>query len=368
MSQSYSDPTEKKKLFRGGAWCKFDKYLIDEGLIRPAPDAKLKIYEPWEIYDATGGQRPQAEPPYRDFLNLAKEISLCLQSNPLLPPRVPTSESEERILEWCNKYGLLGILPALARTITLAPCWRLMPESEQTSRSRAPVPAYRKYLKEGSGWRVITQFNDSTEARRLPLKDKQEGRPVPREVVPDQWPKPSAFMRLWDSYRWKEEPLSGDFRKFFPSIPREDWEHYQYPAPGTEEFWKIYAEPVEIFHDWSLKFQSCTRALDRLATKGIRTRQQKKALAEVDLFLGSLASTVSPSFDVVRGKLTQRWSSASLASSFAFMMILDATVGRRPLACTRCGTWFISDSPRALYCSPRCRRTMQMRRYRKKHG
>ena len=352
-------------------WARYSRYEIKDDVIRPSPGAKLRTYDPWRKYHATSRKRPRAEPPYQALIDLAEKLELELTNGIGRPPRVPTAESEKRILRWCNQYGLLGILPALTRTITLAPCWTPLPESATSKKSPTLVPAYQTYLRDGGGWRVITHFEDVREARILDEKAKQEGEPIPKALVPTEWPQPGAFQRDWRTYQWKRNnPLQGEFRKFFPMVPKNKSDSYQYPVPGTEEFWHVYAEPVEVFTNWALKFKSCAETVTRLDEgEGQRTKDENWNLMNVASFLNSLTSSVCPSADVERGGITQRWSSASLVGSLAFMFVLDQQAGKRSRACLneKCRTWFVSGSPKALYCSPTCRRTVQMRRFRKKH-
>ncbi len=367
-----SDPTESTQFFVAGMpWGRHTRYEIKDDVIRPSPGARLIYYDPWQVYHAASRKRPRAESPYRELLDLAEKLEFEWTRGIGRLPRGPTAESEKRILHWCNRYGLLGILPALTRTITLTPCWT--PLSEPTTPPKkfpTLVPAYRTYLRDGGAWRVITHFGGLRAARPLDEKAKQEGEPIPKKLVPKEWPHPGASQRDWRSFKWKDNnPLQGEFLEFFPQVPQGKAESYQYPVPGTEEFWNVYAEPVEVFTNWALKFKSCAETVTRLGGKRRRTKDENEQLKEVASFLNSLTSSVCPSADVEPGRFTRRWASASLVGSLAFMFVLDQEAGKRSRACLneKCRTWFISDSSKALYCSPTCRGTVQMRRYRKKH-
>ncbi len=36
-----------------GRWARFDHYLVQDGYIRPAPDARFETFDPWARYEET---------------------------------------------------------------------------------------------------------------------------------------------------------------------------------------------------------------------------------------------------------------------------------------------------------------------------
>jgi hypothetical protein len=84
--------------------------------------------------------------------------------------------------------------------------------------------------------------------------------------------------------------------------------------------------------------------------------------------LSALAQAAVPSFrfNPERNRVDEERVSAGLLASYALMFLWDRVDGRRALRCQNCDSHFISDEPRARYCSPRCRNTAQSRRYRSK--
>jgi hypothetical protein len=51
-----------------------------------------------------------------------------------------------------------------------------------------------------------------------------------------------------------EEDLLETWCDFFPSIPRSKRLTYTYPQPLTDDFWRIYEEPLEVFLRHALIF------------------------------------------------------------------------------------------------------------------
>src|ERR1700687_2656608 len=103
-----------------GNWWKFDRYELSGGMIRPARGAKLSRYDPWDDQDPAAPLQQDRVPAYRSLLDIVNRLRYLESPSPQnrfgrLHPR-----SEEELLDWCSRYGLLGLLPHDAVSITLA--------------------------------------------------------------------------------------------------------------------------------------------------------------------------------------------------------------------------------------------------------
>lgn len=101
---------------------------------RRRPDAVLMEHDPWGDFCRNHGVYRTAQQPYVPLLALG--CALCdaaerdggLRISPLpdhwdTETRLgPATEADRLILDWCGAHGLLGIVPALARTIRF-PAW-----------------------------------------------------------------------------------------------------------------------------------------------------------------------------------------------------------------------------------------------------
>src|SRR5690242_15503915 len=64
------DKHPTQKIF-SDKWYRFNRYEITGGYIRPAPAAKLELYEPWKLFRAPTGKEGIKQP-YEPLLQLAK--------------------------------------------------------------------------------------------------------------------------------------------------------------------------------------------------------------------------------------------------------------------------------------------------------
>jgi hypothetical protein len=78
-----------------GHWYRFDRYVIEEGVIRPAPDAQGGWYDPWADRPA---RSRDASAPYLSLVELTDRA------------RAGAAGSDNQITAWCATHGLLGIL------------------------------------------------------------------------------------------------------------------------------------------------------------------------------------------------------------------------------------------------------------------
>ncbi len=349
--------------------------------IQPAPDSELRRYDPWEPYRHTQGKRRTVAPPYRAFLELARNLSFVPRPNS--PSFVPTQESEAAILGWCQEFGLLGILPARADAITLEPTWMLRSEFYKDPSVPGFCPSYRRWVRRSGIWRSAggavdivdpPLTEDEATAERLwksvPTKPRKSG--FAADDLEFLWPKPGAAIWRWENGDWEEQPLLKSVYRYFPAVPFLMSEKWDYPRPCSEEFWYAYGEPVADFARWTIKFKEAVEIVSQFEPfKGTDQEKRRKHYIRTDralYFLEGLAEAIGRPrrFEAGTRQLTHDIVAPSLLSAFAEMVLADFEIGRRAAQCGTCSRFFVSDEPRAQYCSVRCRNTMQRRRQRQK--
>ncbi len=190
----------KKDLeIQDGRWWRFSAYVIAEyrrptgsgfrarfepgptrPTIRPAPNAVLERFDPWTPHWSTAGKRRTVHPPYADLLELARNLTFV----PNHTSFTPTAESANAILEWCAKYGLLGILPARVEVITLQAFWVPRSEAWNDPEARGFCPRYVRYVRRAGQW---SETGATTEIPDPPLTEEEATPERLYDAIPSLW-------------------------------------------------------------------------------------------------------------------------------------------------------------------------------------
>jgi hypothetical protein len=131
-----------------GAWGKFSRYEIHNDQIRPAPGAYFERYDPWDVYRkslVTKGENA----PYVSLMRLAEELGAYRHpdTGDWGYQQWGWDEAQRaQVLFWCERFGLLGILPHIAISIDLPPRRFSRPVWNTTHYS------YRCYIRNGGKW------------------------------------------------------------------------------------------------------------------------------------------------------------------------------------------------------------------------
>ncbi len=347
-----------------GVWWRFDRYEIHDNRIGPAPGAKLEMYDPWAIY------REARVPPYRSLLALLDEIGFQPKGQHNLYRL--TQESEAKVLSWCESYGLLGVLLHRAQAIILAP--RLEPSLlEQLASGAAQdgdvplMPTQHRYFRTNEGWRDWAQNTLGKGGYRVVGEPELEGTLVAPQDIPPAWSSPHVVLQKLERNELEEEPLGKTLGPFFPTVTPEDRETFSYPRPTSEDFWKLYAEPLHEFYVGANTLLRAIQGLARINPKSTASEEDERSLWRGIPLLHALLAPVSPTIRPLNdGSFEQRWVAQSLLASYAMMVLQDLAENKRPRSCKVCKKLFLSADSRALYCSRKCRHTEQKRRWRAK--
>ena len=331
-------------------WWRFDAYEVCDGYVRPRRGARLEQYDPADNAEHGGA----ADRAYQSLLKLYDDLADAGRLSEHDAEDV-TEEGKKVIARWCKRHGLIGILPHRVFTVALAPRW-----TRKTARVGWEVEQ-REYIRAAD---EAVAF--SSKDHRSPIGGRStdfgpEGTPLsPRER--QHWRTRRPGVVLYDPHpqrrAWTHERLGETWATFFPDVASSDVETYQYPCPLTDEFWRQYAEPVDEF----LRSVSAVWEVFSFLTGAPNEMSMLQALDELrPLVQPAGAVLLLPRPDTFR----RVWTSPSLLGWFALCITEDLAEHARARRCRVCKTPFLSSAYQARYCSPRCRKTANMRAYRK---
>jgi hypothetical protein len=279
-----------------------------------------------------------------------------------LLPRILTDRDTAAMADWCTRHGLLGILLHRVHSVVLAPAWHTDTQGHWAGRGRRPTfqwPGVRRYVRSPTGW---------TASMRSTLRVGRVHK-TPDKVLQSQG-KPRALLHDLHGDNWTEELLSKTWAHFFPDVPGDQRDVYNYPVPLSREFWEQYAEPVEEFAQAAATF---AEALAPLAGPPIWlshniSSEQRERLRDGQKRLNALLLPVYTILTVDSdGVPRERWQSHSLLATCALMARQDLLERRRIINCRSCGRVFVTNAHQARYCSQTCRNRDSQRAWRARH-
>ncbi len=330
-----------------GYWWRAEEYVLQDGYIRPAPGAAFVRCDPWDHYRLARQHGKQEDlTPYQELLRLA-DIRFVFNQGRF----VAEADDAQKLLEWCNRYGLLGVLLHRVQEVRLAPRWHrmmLLP----SPKPNVLFPTQRRITRAATGWR--SQYIQRSHDYVIQDEPDREGSLVEEGLRPADMTA-GAWVRKIDAFDWQWESLSKTWARFFPDTPREERETREYPLPLSEEFWREYAEPLD-------QFVNAVRALEDALRYLQEPTEVRRGRDKINALAGDVNLTLLTSEEGFR----QAWVSTSLLGTLAAMAIFDLAGGKRVLRCQTCGRPFVSGSPSARYCSSTCRHTAQKRAYRQR--
>ena len=296
--------------------------------MRPVPGANLQPFDIWEALEGA------CERPY-------ELLSRVIRRGRFTVDQSLTSETKHDLMTWCRQYGLLGVLLQQVETV-------VFPATTEAGRS------------EEEPW--VTQVS----LHRTPRGWQLQSRTADESSAAGWVQSPVVIRRAMTSARVTTEPISETWPGFFPSIPMDDRERYEYPHPTERAFWEIYQEPVRDFLDAAHSF---TETLMTIA-KGRETKTGASALDDYTLAFHDLNGFAEPARWVVEPAsdgMVERWVTPTLLAGLAMLALQDLRCGRQLRICANetCQNLFGSARYQSLYCSRRCRLTVNKRALRR---
>jgi hypothetical protein len=352
-----------------GRWWRFQRYELRDGIIRPVRGAKLAEYDPWkEFYDAQARYKDRLRP-YTELVNLVSTLGeeLACQRLHGKSRMVLSRKVKKVLLDWCNRFGLLGVLLQRTFSVVLAPRWKFDSRLHEMTgyggtkgaKYQELWPTLCRYNRSNDGWTSISSTDLSDPRSEARQRSAQwENKLVQERDRPQAWPRPGALiLKSVEDGEWRVEPLSKTWAKFFPDVKATDQETYWYPKPLTESFWRAYAEPLDMFYASACKLASAIEMLPSLDVNG------KVVLSEHGegvQWLNNLHAPNGLALEIQEdGSVRQKWMAFSLIEILARMASLDLTKQRSIKQCRACGNIFAATVYRTLYCSTRCRTRTQ---------
>ena len=296
-------------------WWRYDRYEVKDGYIRPVEGQKLLRYEPWTGYQTPHG-KAAIQQPYESLFRLMTVLDVC---------EVEDSRNAA-IVEWCSKYGLLGVLLHQSESV-------VMPIT-QDGKQRGLTEYYR----ETRGW-SSTRDTDTNPARV------------------------GAMVRKLGHFQTELKTLDS-WSRFFPGLTTPP----KFPPPFSDEFWNDYAESVTDFMVAGYFLRDCIRLLASIrdSRTTLKEKQERFYLGPAETMIHALTANVRPMIYLEsKTRYGLSWAGGSLLSNLAMMAVLDFTKNRL-LFCgnPKCAALFVTNSIEGRFCSKKCRGTVQMRKYR----
>ena len=317
----------------GAEWPRFSAYELLDGCIRPTENARLERYDPL-TERGKGGRRP-----YEDLAELIRQGRYTVSSRAITP------ETAESVVSWCQQYGLLGVLLQRVETVVL-------PVQATRSRSKKERSVSQtSYHRTRKGW--------------------QEAAPtglIETTSLPDP-SKAGVMLHGLDDSHIVWEPLSQTWGTFFPSVPAKQRHNFPYPHPHDAAFWRMYAEPLDVFLDAAAAVSWLLATIAGGPDTIGQNRVSSDPRVDYAWAISTLNGCARAQLDFQPTKMTkisQHFIAPTLFASLALTALQDLA-GQKFHACKKCGRLYVSRAYQTRYCSTRCRATINKRTYRKKH-
>lgn len=322
-------------------WARFDRYVVDNGVLRPAEGAHCERYEPWDDYPEPREGAPPA--PHQSVCTL---LAALRWRNDARGEPVLDEPSEQRLLGWCARYGLLGVLLEDLERVESPARW----ETDRSPAARRELLAtVRTYRHDGDGWRESVAQQSPSVRRKVDRTMRREaGRLVPAHLLLERWNHPGVHLHNTETGEvWVAPVDHPQLRPFFRAG------HSLADAviePASPRFWEVYGEPIVDF----------VRRADaiRIALEAMREGDPSP--------LNRLAAHNRHAIVMDNGRPTPRWTSRSLIGAMAAMAMQGLVDGGVVLVCVGCQAMFVSSAYQARYCSPRCRNRTTQRNFRER--
>jgi len=341
--------------FWSGDWGRFSRYEIRDGAVRAAPGAKFESYDPWEIYRASEWDT-ETPPPYQSLFALMLSIGAVFDQQEWQPKQWHlnkkiadlTSNDQAEILDWCARFGLLGILPHLASMIELP--IRLGAHDGEGGH------VVRDLLRVNGQWSKRTAIDFPASPLFSENIDQFLNRDM--DLVTLDKPVLGRFLAEGEKYfrvprvTLQEGPSSGHsiysrpvehlLDRFFPEF-KDAGDQFECPLPLTPMFWEIYSESVDDFVEHALFLMS--------AAEPVLSRRAHHNLKQLEFLVEPVGISLS---SASKGDIQEQWACPSLLSSFARMALQTMWAGKRLLRCDCCGEPFLTAGYQSRYCSEQC--------------
>ena len=160
--------------------------------------------------------------------------------------------------------------------------------------------------------------------------------------------------------------MGASWVEFFPRLPSAVRSTYQYPPPSSEEFWPLYAEPLDDWVFWLHVFCAWALRLKRVKQK-VQIGPSSVFMNESAMFIQELSHATSAAAPFLQpnesGDYDPLWTWPSLLTAVA-LMIREDLLGKDSAFCENklCGRYYVKATARQKYCSFTCKNRTGSRR------
>jgi hypothetical protein len=352
-----------------GHWWRFDRYILEDGYIKPHPEAVLTSYDPWAAFWESrqkgdkGGMSP--------YVSLASLVE-SLGGIHLLVDEITAkgkslrreldTRGTERLLAWCSSNGLLGLVFDEVRIARFAPRWSKSDNYFQDCISLSPQRVMNGSYMVSS--KVFDPRNAALEWVRQEVaggvtQAQAEGFPPGTHLAPEALREKHGPLVFLAKQHDKAYSVAEAWGRYFPDLPADDYYDYPLPEQGEEErFWRAYCEPLEDFIRTAIQVGGILTRCDeqKLHALGTHTPMAGGQFWSGIDALNALVASAHPVLDLsADGKFGVNWSAPSLRGNLAMMLVTDLAEGARARRCLACPSIYLSTAYQAKFCSSTCR-------------
>lgn len=255
----------------------------------------------------------------------------------------------ELIKEFVLEFGFLGIAPQQLLAIYFQPQNLKLPDET--------VRFVSSYQRVGGMWPTVLEKIDA-KGPGLLIKESctirsAAGIPTLQEDHQNSEDAPIGVSSI------KVERLEDWWDHFHGFTDSARPKNYEYPTPGTPDFWKSYHEPVAEWLMW-------ISALSKIA-RSLATDPQEMKLNEI-AFLNDHAATGYHQLALRDGVSVPVFEAPSLISLMCKTMIDSVATKYKVSLCQECNIVFIPSRKGQSFCNRKCKSRHNVRQHRAKKG
>jgi hypothetical protein len=320
---------------------RYSQYELFNRTLRPAKGATLTRFNPWDIYE-NSQKRKWDQPPYMSLVNLANELRLELRSSdrrvdPRQAVNLISDESCRRILEWTNRFGLLGLI------------------FEQRRRAELVCGAGADIVSNRESYQSKSTADHSCQDLLDPaVMDKQ-----PTDETDRRGSQVFIGFRMDNDHDVLDLQLL-ESRRLGDQDPLPVTT-FRYPSllfPYDHASSAPYCESLE---DWYTEAESFYNHINLL---GILTHKMSRLLGGLKQNLSNVRRIVFHRDTGLHDFVSSQPYRPTLLSEFAVMASKDFANGHRMIECPACGMQAMVSGYQTKHCSPKCASRVRKRRQR----
>ena len=294
MTQNRAPRTAASPAARGGCVASVFSYEIANGYIRPTADAALERFRLGPDLRDADGRRP-----YETLAEIVRQGRYTVAEQAL------TSETENRLLVWCQRFGLLGVLLQRVETVVF-PLQTLPARGD-----RRRMVARSCLVRTPRGWQMVGSIVDRDAPSRARARASGE-----------------VMLHPLNSFQITTEPIATTWARFFPSFPPK--QSYEAFHPSHDQFFLMYQEPIDDFFRAASELIDALETIARVSGQESRDSDSRFTLQSAGCdVLDGLASATRLHHQLTNdADVVEQWIAPTLLSSLALMALHDLAGGR----------------------------------------